>query len=145
MTFKEVEVQRLMDKLDLTREEAIDVLTYDDQVEHTSAEKLEYDLPPSKRKIANAYCRTGTRQTTKPQQEGKKAATVYEFTERARKPDATKEGIVAEMADFLANRSQYQTSEVAILNPTRELELKIGESWYKVTLTFNRTKTKTNK
>lgn len=132
-----------MGKLDLTREEAIAVLEYDNLVDHTESERLEYDLESSKRKVATAYCRTGTRQT-KPKQETK-ASPVYQFTERTRKPDATKEGIVAEMANFLANNSQFAVENVAILNPTRELEMKIGESWYKVTLTFNRTKTKSKK
>lgn len=64
-------------------------MAYDKAVE--ADKKTEYDLPPEKAKIAQKFAHAGTR----------KQPTAYKFTTRQRKPNATKGGIIAELAEFL--------------------------------------------
>lgn len=75
--------------LQLTPEQEAELLAYDKAVE--ADKKTEYDLPPDKAKIAQKFAHAGTR----------KAPTAYKFTPRQRKPNATKGGIIAELAEFL--------------------------------------------
>jgi type II secretory ATPase GspE/PulE/Tfp pilus assembly ATPase PilB-like protein len=113
--------------LKLTEEEERELLEYDKTVDATN-EKLEFDLTDEQNKIAQSYVRTGTRKNVP-----KKST---------RKANATKAGIIAELASFLTNGTQYETSDIQITNAEREILLKICGKWYSVTLMY---KTKMNK
>lgn len=106
--------------------EARAVYAYDCEVE-TSA-KAQFDLPPEKAKIAQKYAHTGTRKTP----------TVYQFNKRERKPNATKGGIIAELANFLENNSQFAILDLQILNKERQLAFKIGTDTFELTLVQKR-------
>lgn len=130
---KEQAVKRIMNSLKCSKQEAEEVYNSDIAIEHN--EKQDFDLSPDKLKEAQKYARTGTRKTApKPQ----KQAPNYQFNKRERKPNATKGGIIAELANFLENGSQFETSEVQITNKEREILLKISGEYYSVTLTYKR-------
>lgn len=114
------------DKLNLTDEEKQELLAYDKAVER--GEKTEYDLPPDKEKAARKYAHTGTR----------KAPTAYKFTPRQRKPNATKGGIIAELAEFLEKNSQFSIESLEVTNKERQIAFKIGEDSFELTLVQKR-------
>lgn len=114
------------DKLNLTEEEKKDLLAYDKAVER--GEKTEYDATPDQLKVERLMARTGTR----------KAPTAYKFTQRQRKPNATKGGIIAELADFLEKNSQFSVENVAITNKERQIVFQIGENKFELTLVQKR-------
>lgn len=117
------------DKLGLSEAEKRELLAYDKAVERD--EKTEYDLSPAKAKVAQKFAHTGTR----------KAPTVYKFeNKKQRKPNATKGGIIAELADFLEKNSQFNIEGLAVTNKERQLAFRIGEDSFELTLVQKRKK-----
>lgn len=115
-------------KLGVSDEEAQDILAYDKAVER--GEPTKYDLPPDKVKVAQKMAHTGTR----------KKPTVYRFEKKERKPNATKGGLIAELAEFLANGSQYSIEGLAITNKERQIAFTIGDDSFELTLVQKRKK-----
>ena len=81
----EKRIQELMTTLDISRDEAIQVLKDDDAIEH--GEKL-FELTPEQKKAEKKARKTGTR-------------TVYNFTKRERKPNEEKSAIIQKLAENL--------------------------------------------
>lgn len=106
--------------------EAQDILAYDKAVE--AGEKTEYDLPPDKLKAAQKYAHAGTR----------KVPTTYKFTKRERKPNATKGGIIAELAEFMEHNSNFDVSNLAITNKERQISFMVGGETFELTLVQKR-------
>ena len=126
MTKESEQLHRIMDNLQCSEQEARDILAYDKAVE--KGEKTEYDLPQEKLEVARKFAHTGTR----------KNPTVYKFTKRERKPNATKAGIITELFKFLTENSDFATENVTILNKERMIGFKIGEESYEITLVQKR-------
>lgn len=114
-------------KLNLTPEQEQELLAYDKKIEHDSG-KTEYDLTPEQEKIARKYTHTGTR----------KKPTGYKWTTRQRKPNATKGGIIAEIADFLEKNSQFSVENMQIINKERQFSFEIGGETFEFTLVQKR-------
>ena len=114
--------------LNLTMEEERELCEYDKAVD--SGKSTDYDLTPEQRKVAQFYTRTGTR----------KAPTVYNFSKRDRKENATKAGIIAELDDFLRHGSKFEVSEVNVTNKERQIAFRIGNDNFELTLVQKRKK-----
>lgn len=112
-------------RLNLSTSEEKDLLAYDKAVERD--EKTEFDATPEQLKVERQMARTGTRKST-----------VYKFTKRERKPNATKGGIIAELAQFLTENSGFSTENVEITNKERQISFKIGEDSFELTLVQKR-------
>lgn len=106
--------------------EAQDILAYDKAVD--AGQKTPYDLPPDKEKAARKYAHTGTRKTP----------TTYKFTKRERKPNATKGGIIAELADFMEHNSNFNVSNLAITNKERQISFMVSDETFELTLVQKR-------
>ncbi len=115
-----------MKNLKCDRQEAEDIYEYDVAVNHD--EKTPYDLPPDKEKIARKYAHTGTR----------KAPTTFNFSKRERKPNATKEGIISELASFLTENSAFSVKNFQITNKERQIAFEIGDKKFELTLVQKR-------
>lgn len=113
-------------KLNLTDKEAQELLAYDKAVERD--EKTEYDATPEQLKVERLMARTGTR----------KQPTNYKFTKRQRKPNATKGGIIAELAQFLQENSDFSVENLEIVNKERQIAFSIGEDKFELVLTQKR-------
>lgn len=100
-----------MEKLHITEEEAKDLIEYDRRVD--KGEKTEYDLTNAQQREINKYMRADRT----PKDESKK---------RAQKEDVTKEGLIADLADFL--KPMVQNIEIA--NKSRQIKFTLeGESF----------------
>ena len=115
-----------MDGLKCDKEEAERIYDYDKAVDHDEA--TEFDLPPDKLKIAQKFAHTGTR----------KNPPVYKFTKRERKPNATKGGIIAEIAQFLTESSEFSVTNLEITNKERQISFEIGADKFELTLVQKR-------
>ena len=82
----------------------------------------------TQKEIAKKMRGTGTR----------KAPTVYDFKTRERKSNPTKAGIIAELANFLSEKSEYAVEDLEITNKERMIAFRIGEERFEVTLTQKR-------
>ncbi len=116
--------------LNLTPEEEKELLEYDKAVERD--EETEYDLSPEQEKIARKFAHTGTRKTTP------KKPTAYKFSQKNRKPNATKGGIISELADFLEKNSQFSIENLQIANKERQITFTIGDNAFDLTLIQHR-------
>lgn len=126
MSKESEQLSRIMSALKVSEQEARDIMAYDKAVDR--GEKTEYDLPADKAEVARKFAHTGTR----------KNPTVYKFTKRERKPNATKAGIITELFNFLTENSDFATENVTIMNKERMIGFKIGEESYELTLVQKR-------
>ena len=116
--------EKLMRTLKISAQEADELMAYDNAVDHGL--KTEYDLTAEQEKETRKY------------RQADRKPTVYNFNKRERKPNATKEGLVKEIADFLEKMSGFATENVEITNKNREITFKIGEDTFTFTLVQKR-------
>ena len=122
----EQRIQMLMKTLKISREEAIELEQYDDDVNKNT--KTVYDLTPEQ--VRNV-------QEMNRKVEHRK----YGSGKHERKPNELKEAIVEELADFLANVCELEVndavsfcSSVEITNKNRMIHFKVGEKEFDLQL-----------
>ena len=113
-------------KLGCTDEEIAEALEADAAIDR--GEQMEWDLSPEEHKKA---------MKTANATEHKKPAN-YKFDQRPRKENPTKAAIIAEIADFLRDKSENATQNVTITNKERQIAFTIGENAYEFTLVQKR-------
>lgn len=91
-------------------------------------EKTPYDATPEQLKVEREMARTGTRKTP----------TAFKFTKRERKPNATKGGLIAELAQFLSENSSFDVKNLEITNKERQIAFEIGGEKFELTLVQKR-------
>lgn len=112
-----------MRKLGMSDEEIADVIASDDAID--KGKKVSFDLTDEQAKEAKKYTKAGTRTAYKlDNTQGK----------RSRKENATKAGIIAELATFLTENSEFSTENVEITNKERQILFKIGDETFELTL-----------
>lgn len=108
-----------------SREEAIELINYDNAVEGDEA--TEFDLTPEQQETV----KTMMRKVDHAKAEGK--------VKRERKPNELKEAIVAELAEFLREDAQGQMYEdVEISNKSRMIAFAVGDKHFELTLVEKR-------
>lgn len=113
-------VMELMEKLGISREEAEDLVRYDDDVE--DGKKTKYDLTPEQQANVTAMNRKVEHQKGK----GNRSQ---------RKPNEVKESIIKELAEFLREDAQGQLyEEVIITNANRMITFVVNGKSYDLTL-----------
>lgn len=128
---KKEQLERIQKILEVSEEEALEILAYDEAVEKGTA--TDYDYTPEEKKVAKQMRGTGTR----------KVPTVYNLENgRQRKENPTKEAIIAELAKFLAEQSENACENVEIVNKTRMISFAIGEKSFELSLVEKRNKAK---
>ena len=117
-------------KLGMSREDALAMLAEDKRIDR--GEVMEWDLPPEEHKKAMKYANSDEKK--------KKAPTAYNFdtSGKKRKENPTKAGIIAELARFLTENSEYATETVEITNKERQIAFKIGDTGFELTLVQKR-------
>lgn len=115
----EKKINELMKALDCTREEAIQIIKDDEDIDHGADL---FELTADQKKVAKAMTKTGTK-------------TVKTTAKRERKPDEEKQMIIGEIAKFLATNDDFS---VKIFNKEREISLIVGDNDYSITLTKHR-------
>ena len=119
-----------MKKAGMTDAEIQQVLLDDKAVDR--GQIMEWDLPPEEHKKAMKYANSDEKK--------KKAPTAYNFdtSGKKRKENPTKAGIIAELARFLTENSEYATENVEITNKERQIAFKIGDTGFELTLVQKR-------
>ena len=122
----ESQKEKLMRVLDCTAEEAEDIIATDKMIDQ--GKRTPYDLDPETEKMAKKFANS----------KEKKKPTVYNFQKRERKANPTKGGIIAELAKFLEENSEFATENVEITNKERMISFKIGDETFELTLVQKR-------
>lgn len=125
----ETQKERIMRYLGVGEEEAEDVMKYDSLID--SGKRGEHDLSVEAEKAA-----------IKEAHKGAKGPTVYKFdtSQRKRKENPTKGGVIAELAKFLEQASEFAVVNVEITNKERQIAFSIGEENFELTLVQKRKK-----
>lgn len=123
---KAEKVKEIMRLLDCTEEEALDVIRTDEIIDKGG--RTEYDLPIAEEKAALKIGRIDER----------KAKLADNKRGKVRAENPTKSGIIAEIAEFLTEKSQFACENVEITNKERQIAFKIGENAYEITLVQKR-------
>ena len=120
----ETQKQKIMRVLDVDSKTADEILAYDKAVDR--GEKTPYDLTAEQEKEIRKY------------RQADRKPFIPNLTKRERKPNATKEGIVAEIATFLTKNCGFDTKNVEITNKNREITFQVGDETFTVTLVQKR-------
>lgn len=120
----ESQKEKLMRLLGCTAEEAEDIIRTDSDIDH--GKRTQYDLTKDEEKVAKKYTNIHEKTKKKPMALDKKP--------RERKANPTKGGIIAEIAQFLSEKSDFATENVEITNKERMIAFKIGDESYEITL-----------
>lgn len=115
-------IARIQNGLKCSYEEACEIYECDKEID--KGIKHDFDLSAEQEKIAKSFCHTTSA-------EKKTAPTVYKFDTRERKADATKEGVIEQIYNFL---SENGYENVEILNKSKLIAFKIGEDSYEFDL-----------
>ena len=115
------QIERIMRSLKCSRAEAEEILAEDKKIDR--GEAVDFDLSAEEHKRAMKNANTGTREP-----KGEKTA-------RKHRENPTKEAIIAEIANFLAEKGY---NSVEITNKTRQISFKFGEDAYDLTLIAKR-------
>ena len=116
----------LMKQLDITREEAIELEKYDDDVNRNK--KTEHDLTPEQVRVVQEMTR-------------KVQHKKYGSVKRERKPNEIKEALVRCLADFLENECEFLLQEeltycdsVEVTNKNRMIHFKVNDKEFDLQL-----------
>lgn len=120
----ESQVERIMRNLKCSKEEAEQIIADDKAIDR--GERMAFDISPEAEKQAKKFANTGTRQTN-----GQK-------TERKRKENPTKEGIIQLLATFLQENDNF--SAVNITNASRMIAFSCENDDFELTLVQKRKK-----
>lgn len=120
----ETQIERIMRTLNVTAEEAKQILAEDRAIDR--GERMDFDLDPEAEKLAKKMANVGTRKASD------------QPTERKRKENPTKASIIAELAKFLTESSENACENVEITNKERQIAFKIGGNDFELTLTQKR-------
>lgn len=129
---KEIELQKqinAMKKLGLTDDEIKEVIESDKAIE--KGEKMDFDLTDEQLKEAKKLTKATSKKPPVYQLDNKNG-------KRSRKENATKAGIIAELAQFLQEKSENDCQNVEITNKERQIAFVIGENSYELTLVQKR-------
>ncbi len=128
----EKQIEKMMATLHLTREEAIDLIREDEEVDKMAMSEVDNDLTKEQKKAKKDATKTT----------GDKRKRAYTFTKRERKPDEVKREIIETIAHNLDRccfgEDLHTVEDVHILKPEKEITFKVGDDEYSVTLTKHR-------
>lgn len=126
---REEKIAKLMKTLDCTREEAIDVIETDEIIDKGGRTK--YDLPIEQEKEIRKIYAVKDRMA-KDQSTNKRGKTVKE--------NPTKESVIAEIAQFLTEKSENAIKNVEIVNKSKLITFQIDDKTFKLDLIEQRKK-----
>lgn len=116
-----------MKTLDLSREEAIELLQEDMKVDKMSMKEVDNDLTPEQK------------QAIKKAKGGIRAVNAYGKTViRQRKENPTKASLIAEIAKFLKTNSENAIEKCEITNKERQISFECGGNKFELTLVQKR-------
>ena len=128
----EKQIEKMMATLHLTREEAIDLIREDEEVDKMTMSEVDSDLTKEQKKAKKDATKTT----------GDKRKRAYTFTKRERKPDEVKREIIETIAHNLdracCGEDLVSPSNIQIVKPEKEITFKVGDDEYSVTLTKHR-------
>ena len=128
----EKQIQHFMKKLDITREEAIEIIKDDEAI--NEGEKL-FELTAEQKAVEKKMKNTGSRKL----KESHDKTGTYNWKQNSKKREnPTKEKIISELSQFLPKYSDFEIENCEITNKTRQIAFNIGQKRFELTLVEKR-------
>lgn len=128
----ETQIKKMMDTLKISREEAIDLIREDEEVDKMTMSEVDNDLTAEQKKAKKDATKTT----------GDKRKRNYTFTKRERKPDEVKREIIETIAQNLdracCGEDLSHPTNIQIVKPEKEITFSLFGDEYSVTLTKHR-------
>lgn len=128
----EKQITSMMKNLGLTREEAIQLIEEDEEVDRMTMKEVTADMTPEQKKASKQATITT----------GDKKKRAYKFTPRERKPDDVKREIIETIAHNLdracCGDNLDHPQNIQIVKPEKEITFELFGDEYSVTLTKHR-------
>lgn len=128
----EKQITKMMNTLKISREEAIDLIREDEEIDRMNMSEVDNDLTPEQKKAKKKATNTT----------GDKTKRSYTFTKRERKPDDVKREIIDTIAHNLdracCGEDLVSPSNIQIVKPEKEITFELFGEAYSVTLTKHR-------
>lgn len=128
----EAQITKMMATLKISREEAIQVIREDEEIDKMPMSQIDNDLTPEQKKAK----KDATKAT------GDKRKRSYTFTKRERKPDEVKREIIETIARNLdrvcCGENLDHPQDITIVKPEKEITFVLFGEEYSVTLTKHR-------
>lgn len=129
----EKRIAELMKTLDLTRDEAIELMLEDDEVDHMTVKQAESDLTPEQ-KQAIKKMKGGAKATKKV-----KAVDAYGKTvTKERKADIDKRTLINMLYSTLHSADVPEVTDIDITNPERQIDFKLNGRRFRIVLSAPR-------
>ena len=123
MQISENRIADMMKRFDCTREEAIETIKADAEIDKMSMKQIKESYTEEERKAIKDATKTG------------KKKTVYKFEKKARPKDSEKVNIVEQIAEYCKTITQ----DCKIANAGQEITFTVGGNNYSLVLTKHRT------
>ena len=124
---EEAKVKNIMKLLDCTEEEALDVIETDNIIDKGGRTKYDLSVEAEKEALKMSAVKDRKAKDKESNMRGK-----------VRAENPTKAGIVANLAEFLTEMSNFECENVKITNKERQIAFKCGENDYELTLVQKR-------
>ena len=120
------QVEKLMKALDITEEEALELIASDKKVDKMSMKELNAELTTEQKKAIKSATKTG-----------EKKPTVYKFdtSKKVRKENPTKQDLIKAISECL---TEFGAEGLEVTNKEREMVFFVGGVKYKVVLSAPR-------
>ena len=124
MAFDEKRITELMTALDISREEAIEVLQDDEDIDHDKPK--DFDLSQEQLKVVAEQNRKVSHKK------------IESKTKRERKPNEQKRAIIEALFEFLSEKTELNLENVTISNAEKMILFDFGEEKYSLDLVQKR-------
>lgn len=116
-------ISKQMKALGISREEAIELLLEDEEIDRMSMKEINATLTDEQKKVQKEMTKTGSKKQTS-----------YKFDKKTREKDAEKVDLVEKIHGFLSKI----TEKCVISNAGQEISFEIGDNSYSLKLTKHR-------
>lgn len=116
-------IANIMKNLKCTKEEALEIIADDDEVDSMSMKEVASDLTAEQKTVIKKATNVGTRKTT------------YQFTKRERKPNEEKRALIK----LLENALDENVDSFEVTNIERQIDFVYNGTKYRIVLSAPRT------
>lgn len=125
MVLDEKKILNCMKTLGISRDDAVQMLLDDDEVDHMTPKEVNDDLSDEQKKVVKSMKNSDT-----------KTPTAYKFTKRERKEDKAKSYLVGAIAEFLDDKVE----NLEVTKAEREIVFNLNGEHFTLQLIKNRAK-----
>lgn len=132
----EGQVANLMRVCGVSREEALNIIAEDQNINRMKMSEVDNDLTEQQKAVVKKMRDVGSRKVAVK----KPMILKLDTDKRPKKKDVTKEKMIAALAEFITNSTEIAANSVEVTNPSKEIAYMVNGERYVLSIVRNRTK-----